>query len=232
MIRLQIEVEGPTEESFVNDVLVWHLSSRGYTEVSARLMGKARQRMRRGGVRPWPEVRSEILNRIRNDSEAIVSMMVDYYGMPDDGGGAWPGRAGATAELHFPNKVEESLLTDVSSHMGDNFNPKRFIPYVMMHEYEAILFSDCAVFADAIGYPSLASRFQAIRNMFNTPEDINDSTVTAPSKRIEELIPRYRKPIHGVQAATAIGLPAVRAECGHFRTWLEHLEDLAIRRAP
>ena len=27
--------------------------------------------------------------------------------------------------------------------MGSGFNPDRFVPYVMMHEFEAMLFSDC-----------------------------------------------------------------------------------------
>ena len=226
MVRLRFEVEGPTEESFVNDILAWHLSSLGYTEISARLMGKARIRSQRGGVRPWPEVRTEILARLRNDPEVFVGVIVDYYGMPDDGGGAWPGRAGATAELHFPNSVEKSLLADVSSHLGDNFNTKRFIPYVMIHEYEAMLFSDCTAFASCIGNPNLRSNFQAIRDLFNSPEDINDSITTAPSKRIEKLVPRYRKPTQGVQAAKEIGLSTIRAECSHFRGWLEYLEGL------
>ncbi len=233
MVRLQFEVEGPTEESFVNDILAWHLSSLGYTEISARLMGKARQRSRRGGVRRWPEVRSEILNRLKNDPDVIVGVMVDYYGMPQHGEGAWPGRAGARAELHFPNGIEESLVADVYNCMGDNFNLRRFIPYVfipyvMMHEFESMLFSDCAVFADSIGAHSIHSSFQAIRDQFQTPEEINDSPDTAPSKRIEILVPRYRKPLHGVRAASVIGLDTIRAQCRHFRGWLEHLESLAV----
>ena len=101
---------------------------------------------------------------------------------------------------------------------------KPIIPYVMMHEFVAMLFSDCTGFANGIGYHGLASRFQEIRDCFDTPEDINDSSLTAPSKRIEALVPGYQKPTQGLLAVNAIGLAAISAECGHFRGWLERLE--------
>lgn len=229
MTRLMIHVEGPTEEIFVNRVLAQHLYGVGYTQVSARMMGKQQERNRRGGVRPWLEERTSIVNHLKEDSGIIVTTMVDYYGMPQDDQRAWPGRAGATAQLTFPNSLENSLLADVSSHMGGDTS--RFIPFVVMHEFEALLFSDCNSFAHGIGQPHLASEFQAIRSIFASPEDINDSSATAPSKRIESLVSGYQKPNQGLLAATAIGLPAIRAECGHFRGWLEHLEGLANRRS-
>ncbi len=57
MRRLLILVEGETEETFVNEVLAPHLFVRGYSRVDSKLMGNARLRSRRGGVRGWPEVR-------------------------------------------------------------------------------------------------------------------------------------------------------------------------------
>ena len=227
MTRLLVEAEGETEETFVKELLSLHLYNFGYTQVAARQMGNARERFRRGGVRPWPEVRDEILSRLKGDEGIIIATMVDYYGMPQSGPGAWPGRAGAAALLSYPNAIEESLLADIAGAMGGSFNPRRFIPYVMMHEFEAMLFSDCAEFARGIGQPDLTQTFQEIRDQFDTPENIDDSPDTAPSKRIEALVFRYRKPVIGIQAATAIGLPAIRAECGHFRGWLERLESLA-----
>lgn len=101
--------------------------------------------------------------------------MVDYYGMPQSGPGTWPGRPGATALLSYPNAIEESLSADIASAMGGSFNPRRFIPYVMMHEFEAMLFSDCAEFARGVGQLDLAQTFQEIRDQFDTPESIDDS---------------------------------------------------------
>ena len=74
-------------------------------------------------------------------------------------------------------------------------------------------------------HKDLADQFQAIRSEFSTPEEINDSHDTAPSKRVERLIPHYQKPLAGVQAAIAIGLDAIRRECPHFNEWVRRLEE-------
>lgn len=108
--------------------------------------------------------------------------------------------------------------------MGSNFDARRFIPFVIMHEFEGLLFSDCARFADGIGHPHLAHRFQAIRDQFTNPEEINDSAITAPPKRVQELVSGYEKPLLGTLAVIEIGLDRIRAECPHFRRWIERLE--------
>jgi hypothetical protein len=108
--------------------------------------------------------------------------------------------------------------------MGENFDLARFVPYVMMHEFEGLLFSDCDRFGAGIGQPALVPKFRAIRNAFNSPEEINDSPYTAPSKRVEALVPGYEKPLLGILAVLEIGLDAIRAECPLFRQWLERLE--------
>ena len=114
MPRLLIHVEGATEETFVNNVLAPHLYAIGYAEVSARLMGEQRERDRRGGIRPWPEVRRGIVNRLREDAGQIASTMVDYYGLPSEEPRGWPGRAVA-GRLPFWKKaahVENSIHSD------------------------------------------------------------------------------------------------------------------------
>ena len=232
MARLLVHVEGETEETFVNEVLRPHLLMCGYQIVSARLIGNARQRDRRGGIRAWPAVRNDILAHLKEDSGLTVTTMVDYYALPQSTERGWPGRA-AAATLPFAQKantVEGALLADVIQAMSRNFDPQRFIPYVMMHEFEGLLFSDCERFAHGIGRPELAPRFQAIRAQFANPEEINDSPNTAPSKRVEEFVLGYEKPLLGTLAVLEIGLDKVRAECPHLREWLERLERLTVRQ--
>ena len=94
----------------------------------------------------------------------------------------------------------------------------------MMHKFEAMLFSDCAAFSHGIGNPALAIQFQAVRDAFASPEEIDDSPLTAPSKRVENLVPGYTKPLLGTLAALEIGLEAIHKECPHFRNWLDRLE--------
>ena len=159
---------------------------------------------------------------LKEDASCLFTTMVDYYGMPQEGEKAWPGRAEANRK-DFPSKavtVQDALRADI----GKDFDSTRFKPYVIMHEFEGLLFSDCNRFAEGIGQPTLAPQFQAIRKQFNTPEEINDLPVTAPSKRVKALFPYYQKPLFGRLAVLKIGLNTIRAECLHFRQWLEYLE--------
>ncbi len=226
--RLLVHVEGQTEETFVNEVLGPHLLTKGYTSISARIVGNARLRSRRGGIRAWPAVKSDIVRHLKEDPGCGATTMVDYYRLPASGERAWPGRAEGAGKStsEKASLVEHSLLNEIMSESGSSFDQNRFVPFVTMHEFEGLLFSECAAFAAAICRTELAAEFAAIRNNFTTPEDINDSEMTAPSKRVENLIPNYEKPLLGVLAALEIGLPRMRSECPHFHEWLLKLETL------
>ena len=93
-----------------------------------------------------------------------------------------------------------------------------------MHEFEALLFSDCAAFSRGIGRTDLENDFQQIRNNFPSPEDINDSYETCPSRRIKNLVPGYEKPLFGILAILEIGLDPIRAQCSHFDDWMKSLK--------
>jgi hypothetical protein len=223
MSRLLVHVEGQTEETFVNELLSGHLIARGYYSVSARLVGNARQR---GGIRSWPSVKRDIIHHLYEDRGMIATTMVDYYGLPD----AWPGRARSRSLRTIQEKascVQDALRDDVAAEMGRRFASDCFVPFVMMHEFEGLLFSDCARFSKGIGRPELEPLLAKIRADFATPEEINDSVLTAPSKRIEALLPGYQKPLNGVLAAIEIGLAGIRSACPHFNSWLQQLEARA-----
>lgn len=227
MARLLVHVEGETEEAFVVEILAPHLYRYGYAKVDARIVGNARLRERRGGIRGWNVVREDIIRHLKEDVGCLATTMVDYYALPQTGERAWPGRATAGTRP-FSQKaslVQEGLAADIREAMGDNFNPKRFVPYVMMHEFEGLLFSDCERFAEGIARPELAPEFQTIRDQFDSPEEINDSPLTAPSKRVEALVEGYNKPLLGTLAVLEIGLDPIRRECPHFNAWLTQLES-------
>jgi Domain of unknown function (DUF4276) len=73
----------------------------------------------------------------------------------------------------------------------------RLIPYLSLHEYEGLLFSDPDAFARSIGQPALATLLHQVRGDFPTPEDINNNPQTAPSKRVVDIYPAYKKVIEG-----------------------------------
>jgi hypothetical protein len=226
MVRLLIHVEGQTEESFVNEILRSHLMAQGYHSVDARIVGNARLRERKRGILHWEAVRKDIVNHLRQDRNCISTMMVDYYGLPF----TWPGRENSKSLTDIEEKarcVEDALSNDVAAEMGNSFDPERFVPFVVMHEFEGLLFSDSASFSRGIGRADLEQSFREIREGFTTPEHINDSLATAPSKRVKNLLPGYEKPLLGVLAVLEIGLLGIRAECPHFDGWLKQLESRA-----
>lgn len=227
MSRLLVHVEGETEETFVNEQLALHLYEFGYQAVSARLVGNSRIRDRRGGIRGWPTVSKDIIHHLTHDPNCLATTMVDYYALPKSGTRAWPGRKQACFAQHDQKAavVEAAIHADLCKQMGRNFNQKRFIPFVIMHEFEGLLFSDCRRFAEAVGQTDPAQEFQAIRDQFQNPEMINDSPQTAPSKRIIALMPSYQKPLFGSLAACSIGLGTIRDACPLFSAWVTALEE-------
>ena len=63
---------------------------------------------------------------------------------------------------------------------------------------------------------------------FRSPELINDGAKIAPSKRIIEVFPEYhlQKVFLGTLLTSEIGIPTLKANCLHFREWIERLETL------
>ena len=128
MQRLLVHVEGYAEAAFVDEVFSPYLLSRGYESVKPRLLGNARLRRARGGIKPWVPVRKEIVNHLRQDAGLILTTMVDYYAMPRD----WPGREAPGGAIEAPAMLD-SLLNDVVKEMGSSFDRRRFVPYVAVH---------------------------------------------------------------------------------------------------
>lgn len=231
MRRMLIHVEGQTEEMFVKEVLAPHFWRIGFESVQPRLLGNVRLRSKRGGIRPWSAFRKDITRHLLQDTSCVSTTMVDYYGLPEKGDGAWPGRAEAKLERQEARAdfVERRMYADVLEALDSKMAIDHFVPYVMIHEFEALLFSDCRRFAEGIFQPELSQPLQEIRDNFVNPEAINDSPESAPSKRIQRLVIGYNKVLFGNLAAAQIGLEAMRAECPHFDSWILRLESLLDR---
>jgi hypothetical protein len=220
MVKVTMWVEGDTEETFVNRVLRPHLWPLGVNP-HPRKLGKPGHYT---GMVEYPRARRDILTTLKEDAVSFCTTMVDYYAMPS----SWPGREAARQKpfSEKPVTIEQAILADISAALGEGFNSARFIPYVQMHEFEALLFSNPAVLAAHLESVE-QSVLQEIKAQFSSPEEIDDSPETAPSKRILRLDPSYRKRYDGMLLAQNIGLNVMRAECPHFNEWIRSLETLA-----
>ncbi len=214
MTRLYVLVEGQTEESFVRNVLA-EVLWRSNVHPTPILLGTPGHK---GGRTSYARVK-------RDDRSAYCSTMVDLYGL----GAGFPGHPPPDhlSNIDKVRHVERAVKQDICGDLLENLRPDaRFIPYLQLHEYEAILFSDPDAFATGINHPHLRLQFQRVRDEFDSPEDINNAPETAPSKRVIAACPSYKKVIEGTQAAAAVGIPKMRAQCQHFREWIESLEAL------
>jgi hypothetical protein len=119
--------------------------------------------------------------------------------------------------------LEEQLLADLEH--------RRFIPYIQLHEFEALLFSDPRQFEIAFpDNPGETDQLVAMRNGFPTPEHIDDHPDSAPSKRIVKRFPGYekQKSVAGPLILKQIGLTTLRQQCPHFNQWIQRIETAAL----
>ena len=108
----------------------------------------------------------------------------------------------------------------------DCLNPtQRFIPFIAVHEFETLLFSDTKALADGLGVAQ--TTIDADISRFSTPEHINNSPLTAPSKRLERWYPQYGKTTTGIAIAKTIPVDTMRAKCPLFNQWLSAIEAVA-----
>ena len=221
MTRVRVVVEGQTEESFVSEILA-PLLWRREVYVTAIIIGVPGHK---GGRTNYARVKKDVLVQLRQDRTAYCTTMLDLYGLGKGfpGDPPPPNLPGIEKATH----VEQAIMQDIVATAPDLRPDVRFLPYLQLYEYEGLLFSDPTAFAAGIYQPHLAAPLQEIRNQFHTPEDINDSAETAPSKRLRKLHPSYRKPLDGTRAAQAVGVAIMRQECPHFNAWIARLESLA-----
>jgi hypothetical protein len=218
MKQVLVLVEGPTEERFVKDVLAPYCWTQGKNPIPKVATTKRVKRGPdfKGGITDYQKVEND-LQRLLGDTGAVaVTTFIDYYGLPAD----FPGMASR------PNGTSLARAQHVEAAWDQKLSTPRFRPFLMLHEFEALLFVSPLLLSKALYATEKVADLNAIRTAFATPEEINDSPLTAPSKRILRLLPGYQKTLHGPMVAGRIGLADIRKECPHFNAWLGWLENL------
>ena len=213
MTRLVIICEGPTEEGFVKDCLAPHLVDHSVYAIP-QLLGSSPARQGGGNVSVGRVVSH--IRRVHRQFDQVTTL-VDYYGFKDKG------------DMDC-NTLTDEISKGAARELGAGYSPDHIIPYVQMHEFEALLFSKPESFDVEDAWTDEQRRQVAsIRNQFPTPEDINDHPGTTPSKRLEQTFgsPPFKKTLHGPLIAEQIGLDVMREACPGFGAWLSRLESLA-----
>ncbi len=216
MTRVYLLVEGQTEEAFVRELLEPHYARLGLylTPIIVRTSPGYK-----GGVVSYAKIKPQILRLCNQDGGAHVSTLFDLYALPQD----FPGKEDAA----FPgggSGHQKALFLE--ARLAEEIDCLNFIPNLMVHEFEALLFVDTRKFAEWVDSYKVVINLGDQRQKYETPEDINDSPESAPSKRIIKAMPSFQKTFHGPLIACEIGLDAMRGACPHFNEWLKRLEAL------
>jgi hypothetical protein len=216
MMRLYLLTEGQTEETFVRELLAPHYASLGLFITPIIVCTSPGHK---GGVTSYGKVKPQLTRLCRQDRAAFVSTLFDLYALPND----FPGKTSAEYQSKRIGTEKAELL---EAALAQNVNEPNFIPFLMVHEFEALLFVQPGKFGAWTDNADVVASLDAMAQKHQTPEDINDDPQTAPSKRILGVMPEYEKPFHGPLIACDIGLDAMRLTCPHFNGWLSKLEQL------
>lgn len=221
VIRIAVVGEGPTEETFVRDVLALEFAPNNiflYPLLISTSKGA------RGGALNYPRVLPFLRDTLHQRSFNYVTTLFDLYGLHSD----FPGYA---ESRQFPDPLRRAEFLEqrfgeaVIAEAG--VRADRFLPYIQPYEFEALLFTDIGTLTGLEpGWESSADALQAVRDQATSPEYINDGPTTHPSARLESLTPKYGKLRHGPRATKIIGLGRIEQACGHFGAWLQRLRSL------
>jgi hypothetical protein len=214
-MRLAISVEGQTEERFIKQLVAPHLIAAGYMEVTPVIVATGRAAngaKAKGGDISLDRVTGELQRLVQ--SFTVVTSLYDFYGFSGRG------------NLPTPEALQQEIIDRLNA-------PRNLVPYIQRYEFEALLLSDAQVVGDYFGSREVERLVRNAVDEAGTPEDVNDSAATAPSKRLEAWTINCRrrqfskktKTLHGPDLATALTLPVIRKVCRRFDGWINALES-------
>ena len=218
-ITIYAIVEGQTEKIFFDKLLTPYLATKNIF-IQATIIKKPGQR---GGDVKFSRAKNDIKAFLRQRPDTYITTFIDLYGIKE-----WPGKDVAD-DLTPEQKADHinSLTHDKVNELFPDSNPAdRFIPYIAIHEFEAMLFSDPQILAAELDVKS--TLIDNILSECGEPENINNSPQTAPSKRLDSFMNtgHFPKTTTGITIAQKIGIEKIRDKCPIFNSWIEILEQL------
>lgn len=209
---LNILVEGQTEKEFVTNLMCPYLFDKFGISNVRPITIETSPGFKGGDVRYEARYKKNVQRILRGKEDLLVTSLIDFYKLRND----------------FPNYEESKKLNNVVDRAKliedgcyKDLEDSRFIPYIQLHEFEGLLFSDNKGF-DLIPDISETNKKELINIVqnFPNPELINEGIETAPSKRLLKLIPGYQKVLYGNMIALEIGFENILNKCPRFKSWI------------
>ncbi len=224
-IILNVLCEGQTEEGFVKGVLKPYLKDRGIV-VKHRLLVTSKKKDIKGGLVSYQKAKGDLTRWMKEvahnpQEKHYFTTMFDFYALPTD----FPGYKEAKDIYDAYQKVQK-----IEEELDKDMNIPRFIPYIQLHEFEALLFCDIEKLKEY--YPNSQAEIKLLEKALDSyqgnPELINSNPHTAPSKRIIMAIEgkkkyHYNKSQSGAAITKDIGMERLMERCAHFKMWVEKI---------
>ncbi len=220
MIRgIYIICEGQTEEEFVNRILKPYFISHQIYDIRAILMSTSKGN--KGGDIKYDRLKFNVDRLLQSEHDILVTTFIDFFRLKND----FPQFNNG---LNKKNKIERVAFLEQA--LSEAINHSRFVPYIQLHEFEGLLFSskDGFEFLPDLKPSNLEKLILAVNEKEN-PEELNDGALTAPSKRLEQLIPGFdkNKPFYGGIIAEINSIESILNRCIRFNNWVENLIEKA-----
>ncbi len=219
-IEIMVLVEGKTEEIFVNDLLRPYMARKKIYLYPTQISKPGQK----GGDVRFSRAKKDIRMHLKQRPDTYVTTFIDFYGTKE-----WPGldsvRSGATPS-EIAQTINEATKTEVVNLFADWRADERFIPYVAVHEFEAMLFSDVDLLSARLNVNK--EQVEKVLAEYGEPEAVNNNPETAPSKRLNAWSTngKFAKTTTGIVLARQIGIPKIRERCPLFDNWLTSIESI------
>ena len=221
MKKIFVVTEGQSETNFVKKVMAPYFAGRCILipiTVVTKTDGR-HGKIYKGGVSNYGQIRNTLLKTLASaakNTNSYVTTMLDYYRLPAD----VPGVLDAE-KVNDPYEKVGIIEREILKTEG--YDEKFFFPYIELHEFEAMIFSDVTKLEEAYFEYDLTALKECVKVQSN-PELINDGVETAPSKRIINCINCFDKANVGVDVLEKIGIENIAGKCGHFAEWVKRIE--------
>lgn len=216
-VELIIIAEGKIEQLFLREVLGNYLLNRN---IYIYVMQTAKH-LQKGGDVKFDRIKRELNKLLHQRQDISVATFVDYYGLAQ-----WPGLTDITPRM-TPADIAHTLIIKVKEELSllPGANASRYLPFIAVHEFEALLYSDAHILAEHLGIDE--RQIEKTLLEAGSSEAINNSRDTSPAKCLLHWSSgKYRKVESGIAIAREIGIDNMRLACPNFNAWLNQLEQL------
>lgn len=217
MKRIHCIVEGQTEVQVFSSILQPYI----YEKTGVYMLFTPIKHTG-GGIVKFSKILPELRNHLK-DKGKIVTTYFDYYGINANHDFKYykEAKIDNTNTKVGVELLEKGMVDSLAEH---GINTQNFIPYIQLHEFEALLFSSNEGFDFQFDDQRIIEKLNEVRNRYPNPEDINDSPTTAPSKRLITILKKYNenyvKTTDGENIATIIGIEKMLEMCPRFNNWV------------